>query len=255
LAESRLADAEIALRKATLAAANDVVANRSLVATVKDPTVRIERATNRAAVSRWEVDRLNSEINSIRNTPRTKAQALNDQTAVAKAIEGHEFHFEVRGDRVSFIDVDKLTDLVKADVRLRLKFSLPGQSMAGTVGPVGEFSMAYEMGRALPDGVAELLDRRDASYILRGWEIVPEREGRGEAYENVWQPTAVFARAIRRLDASSATITFWVYPDGFALYNRLRDDLHSRGFLVAARPLPRGTAIRGSPSGSLSAGQ
>ncbi len=47
----------------------------------------------------------------------------------------------------------------------------------------------------------------------------------------------------------------WIYPDGFALYRRLRDDLHARGFTVAARPLPDNMTIRGSPSGSLSAGQ
>jgi hypothetical protein len=47
----------------------------------------------------------------------------------------------------------------------------------------------------------------------------------------------------------------WVYADGFPLYRRLRDELHARGFLVAARPLPEGMTIKGSPSGSLSAGQ
>ena len=47
----------------------------------------------------------------------------------------------------------------------------------------------------------------------------------------------------------------WVYPDGFALYRKLRDDLHERGYTVSARPLPEGMAIRGSPAGSVSAGQ
>jgi hypothetical protein len=47
----------------------------------------------------------------------------------------------------------------------------------------------------------------------------------------------------------------WIYPDGFELFRKLRDDLHARGFMVAARPLPDGMSIRASPAGSQSAGQ
>ena len=50
-------------------------------------------------------------------------------------------------------------------------------------------------------------------------------------------------------------MTLWVYPDSFTLFRKLREDLQARGYLVAARPLPDGMAIRGSPAGSLSAGQ
>jgi hypothetical protein len=84
---------------------------------------------------------------------------------------------------------------------------------------------------------------------------VPEFDGRGETYEMAFQPAADFARTINRLNPAHATITLWVYPDGFGLYRKLRNELHSRGFLVAARPLPEGMRIRGSPAGSLSAGQ
>jgi hypothetical protein len=50
-------------------------------------------------------------------------------------------------------------------------------------------------------------------------------------------------------------VTFWVYPDSFELYSRLRDELVSSGFSVAGRPLPEGMTIRGSPMGSVSAAQ
>ena len=68
-------------------------------------------------------------------------------------------------------------------------------------------------------------------------------------------PASVYGRITHRINPSTATITLWIYPDGYPLYRRLRDDLHARGFLVAARPLPAGMSIRGSPGGSLSAGQ
>lgn len=255
VAESRLADAEIALRKATLASAADAAEARGLAFHVRDPSARIERATNRATRAKWEAERLRKEADALAQAPRPKAQPLRDKGAVAMPVDGKEYHFEVRGDRVAFIDIDKLTEMVKAEVRLRVRMNLRNRAFDGVVGPVGDFSMKYEMSSALPDAVADLLDRREVTYQLRGWEIEPDRPVRGETYETAWTPGASFSRAIGRLNPERASVTLWIYPDGFALYRRLRDDLHARGFLVSARPLPEGMAIRGSPGGSLSAGQ
>ena len=109
---------------------------------------------------------------------------------------------------------------------------------------------------ALPAGFDDLLDRRGSlSYELRGWEVIPTFDVRGETYDAARRPVSEFSRAISRLNPDHSTVTMWIYPDGFALYRRLRDDLHARGFTVAARPLPDNMTIRGSPSGSLSAGQ
>lgn len=256
VAESRLADAGRDLRAAAIASAADLAASRSLAANVKDPTARIERATNRVTLARWEARKLGAEVVALAKTPRTKARPLVDQAAVARPIDdGKEFHFEVRRDRVAYVDVEGMSELVKTDVRLRVKLAIPGQTIGGKVGPVGDFSMRYEMGPSLSGPLAELLDARQVSYQLQGWEIVPEHPSRGVAYESAWGPGSEFGRVIRRLNPASATITLWIYPEGFPLYRRLRDDLHAKGFLVAARPLPEGMAIRGSPVGSLSAGQ
>jgi len=78
------------------------------------------------------------------------------------------------------------------------------------------------------------------SFDLRGWELIPEFEGRGETYETACQPFSEYARAINRLSPSHATITMWVYADGFPLYRKLRDDLHARGFLVPHGRSPKG---------------
>jgi hypothetical protein len=255
VAEVRLADAEIALRKASLASAAGVAEGRGLAYRVRDPSARIERANNLAARTEWESKRIEQEIAALADVPRPKARPLRDKGAVARPVDGKEYHFEVRGDRVSPLDIEKLTELVKAEARLHLRMNVRGRPFGGTVGPVGEFSMRYEMAPDLPMAVAEALGSREISYGLRGWEIVPESANRGETYERAREPMSSYARAVGRLNPSRATITFWIYPDGFALYRRLRDDLHARGFLVAARPLPEGMTIRGSPGGSLSAGQ
>ena len=172
------------------------------------------------------------------------------KNAVAKPTDGTEYHFEVRRNRVSFIDLDRLVEMVKTDARLRLRAG--GQR--GRLGGDGRarsapFSLRYELGRTLPDALADMIDTRESSYNLLGWEIVPEGNNRGEPYEATRSASSTYARAINRLSPGRDTITMWIYPDGFALYRKLRDDLHARGFLVAARPLPEGTAIRGSPVG------
>ena len=146
--------------------------------------------------------------------------------------------------------------MVKTDARIRLRAGGNRGRLAAKVGPVGSFSLRYEMGRNLPDSIAEMIDPRETTYNLLGWEVVPEGPNRGETLRGHPVRTPPSSPGpIHRLSPGRDTITMWIYPDGFALYRRLRDDLHAQGFLVAARPLPEGTAIRGSPVGSLSAGQ
>ena len=50
-------------------------------------------------------------------------------------------------------------------------------------------------------------------------------------------------------------VTFWVYPDSFPAYRRLRDYLYDRDVVVAGRPLPDGTPIASRREGTASRGQ
>jgi hypothetical protein len=254
-AEARAEEAAGRLAEASRQAAADAAAGRTLAMRVRDPSAQIARASSRGGFLRAERDRIKGELIALSQAPRPKAKTLVDRTPVARPAGGDEFHFELRRNRVAFIDLDRLISLVKADAQLRIRVADNARVVGSKVGPVGAFSLQYVLGRTMPDGIAELMERRGMSYDFRGWEVIPEFEGRGETYEATLRPVSDYARAINRLSPASATITMWVYPDGFALYRKLRDDLHARGFLVAARPLPEGMAIKGSPAGSLSAGQ
>ncbi|WP_406700867.1 hypothetical protein V5E97_18935 [Singulisphaera sp. Ch08] len=254
-AEARAEDAAKRLAEATAQAALDASKNRKLALRVRDPSAQLASVTARGGFLRAERDRLKAELGSVAQAPRPKAKSLVEKNPVAKPTGGNEYHFEVRRDRVAFIDLDRLMELVKADAQLRIRLSEGSRVVDSKVGPVGAFSIEYVLGRAMPNGIEELMERHGVNFDLRGWEIIPEFEGRGETYERTLQPISQYALTINRLKPSRATITMWVYPDGFALYRKLRDDLHARGYTVAARPLPEGMAIRGSPAGSLSAGQ
>lgn len=254
-ADARLADAEQALEKATRRAARDLAEGKAIAGKVRDPSARIAAASSKGGFLKGERDRLKNELAALERVPVPKARALMAKTAVAKPTDGTEYHFEVRGNRVSFVDLERLVEMVKSDARMRLRSSGPKGRIGGTVGPVGPFSLRYAMGRSVSDALAEMLDARDATYNLLGWELIPTSPTRGESIEMTRSPTSNYGRALHRLVPGRDTITMWIYPDGFAMYRQLRDDLHAHGFLVAARPLPDGTSIKGSPSGSVSAGQ
>ncbi len=254
-ADARLAQAERALDEASLQVANDLAASKTIASRVRDPSARIASASTKGGFLRGQRDKLKAELAALERIPSPKAKPLLAKNAVSKPTDGAEYHFEVRRDRVSFLDLDRLVDMVKTDARLRLRNGGNRGRLASIVGPVGAFSLRYEMGRALPDAISEVVDLREATYNLVGWEVVPGGENRGETFDGTRGSSSNYSRAINRLNPGRDTVTMWIYPDGFALYRRLRDELHARGFLVAARPLPEGTSIKGSPSGSLSAGQ
>ena len=254
-AEARAKEAAQRLSGAASQATEDSRRSKTLAFRVRDPSARITQVGARLTTLKKERDQLKVEVGALAALPRPKAKVLSNKNPVAKPSDGNESHFEIRHNRVTYIDLDRLMSLVKADAMLRIRLSEGARLVDAKVGPVGAFSLQYVLGRGGLTGIEELMERRGISYDLRGWEVVPNFEGRGEAYEQTRYPFSEFARAINRLNPSKATITLWVYPDGFTLYRRLRDDLQARGFMVAARPLPDGMAIRGSPAGSLSAGQ
>jgi hypothetical protein len=255
-AEARADAAARRLADASARAALDARAARTLGQRVRDPSTRVAQAAANGRFLRAERDKLKGEIATLARAPRPKAKVLSNKNPVARPADGDEHHFEVRRNRVTYIDLDRLLTMVKADAQLRIRLSDGARVVDSKVGPVGAFALEYTLARALPSGLEELMERRGVlNYDLRGWEVVPIFEGRGETYESTRQSVSDFARTINRLSPARSTVTMWVYPDGFALYRKLRDDLQTRGFLVAARPLPEGVPVRGSPGGSVSAGQ
>lgn len=252
-AEARLKDSEEQLQKVQVETASAIEAAKSLGSRIKDPTARIEAAKAKGEKLRAERDKVQAELVSLANRPRPRRKPLIDKSPVARPAKGEEHHFEIHRDRIAFINLPRLMDEVRLDARVQLRMAGRIRPIGGRVGPVGDFAIEYEM---TPDGLEMGMGSASSvSYSLSGWEIVPSQDLRGETLRQATQPASDFSRALSALQPDYDTITLWVYPNGFALYRQVRDLLHQQGFLVAARPLPDGTPIRGSPSGSVSAGQ
>lgn len=253
-AEARTDAAKRALTRAVNQAALDASNARKLAFRARDPSARIARASARGGFIKAERDQLAAEVAELRSLPLPKATSILDKNPVSRPAGGDEYHFELRRGRVSFINLDRLMELAKSDAQVRVRMTDRTGVITSQVGPVGWFSLSYVLGRAT-SGIEELLERQSIRFDLRGWEVVPTAETRGETYEATRNPISEYTRAINRLNPARSVVTMWIYPDSFGLYRRLRDELTARGFSVAARPLPEGMAIRGSPLGSVSAAQ
>lgn len=254
LAESRAAEAKRSLAAASTRAALEAANGKKLAFKVRNPSVQIARASAKGGFLKAEGEKLAKEVAELRSLPLPKPTSLLSKTPVARPAKADEYHFELRRGRISFIDLDRLLELAKSDAQVKLRMADRMGVLSSQVGPVGSFSLAYVLGRA-QSGIEELLERHSIRFDLRGWEIVPAIDGRGETYEATRNPISEYTRAINRLSPGRSVVTMWIYPDSFGLYRVLRDELTDLGFSVAARPLPEGMTIRGSPLGSVSAAQ
>ena len=132
--------------------------------------------------------------------------------------------------------------------------------VADVTPPVGSFRLRYTIARepeATDSGGAHggLSANETFRYGLVAWTAEPVAPVRGETLENALAERSQFRQIVDRLDPEQAAITFWVYPDSFALYRQLREYLYDHNLIVAGRPLPEGMPIASSRQGTRSLGQ
>jgi hypothetical protein len=254
-AEARTDAARKGLEAAANQSALEAAKARKLAFRVRDPSAQIARASARGGFLKAERDKIKTEVASLRSLPLPKATSILSKNPVSRPAGGDEFHFELRRERVSFVNLDRLLELAKSDAQVRLRMADRNGMITSEVGPVEWFSLAYVLGRARP-GIEELMERQSIRFDLRGWEVIPASERRGETYEEATHnPISRYSQTMKRLTPGRSVVTMWVYPDSFGLFRKLRDELNNLGFSVAGRPLPEGMTIRGSPMGSVSATQ
>jgi hypothetical protein len=186
--------------------------------------------------------RVAEEIAALKQAPAAK-QTLRYRTPVSQALQSEELMFECRAGRVALVDVGTLMEEIKKNVRSHRE-PVIGSGYDLTA-PVGPFRLRYRLEQ----------DPTDSRLSLSEWEVEPVTPDRGEPLAAALAPGSAFRKVVDGLDAQQTAVTFWVYPDSFPLYRKLRDLLHERDMVVAGRPLPDGVPIRSTRHGSASRGQ
>lgn len=177
-------------------------------------------------------------------------------TPIGRTVDNDEIHFHLRQGRVACVPIEKLVLMARDDARRKADKLVDHDDLpefTETVGPESGFRFRYTVERydrveQLPGGEAV----RHTGLRITQWTVIPITGQLGEPVDEALAPNSAFRRALAGHPADKTTITLWVYPDSFDAFRLLRKELHQLGFGVAARPLPEGVTIAGSPKGTKS---
>jgi hypothetical protein len=199
-----------------------------------------------------------ADLKNLEARPAPKKE-LRYRTPVSRTVQADEAFFECRAGRVAYIDMPAFLQEVQAGLDGKVDELRTRWKVDAATRPVGAFQLRYVVEReASPvDAVGGAMKPRGDGgfrYGVTGWTVEPVLGLRGEALEVALAPGSQFRRMADALD-STTVVTFWVYPDSFELFRRLRDALYERGLEVAGRPLPEGAPIAASRHGTASRGQ
>lgn len=189
-----------------------------------------------------------SEVAATEKQPNRVEQLQHRITPVSRVISENEseLHFRCQGRVVAVVPIEELVERMKGQMERQRDVILRLKKYSGSVGPVRGWNLNYVIETQQQLGMV----RASVSQF----ELLSESDLAGEQSDVALHPNSAFRNELRKAEPGS-TITFWVYPDSFVLFRKLQALAHREGFTVAARPLPEGTPIMGSPNGSRSAAQ
>ncbi|MEZ6057403.1 MAG: hypothetical protein R3C01_11945 [Planctomycetaceae bacterium] len=226
------------------------------------------RRAAQAAAQRQELLEIQADIESTRNQLSLLRQNLNEasseptakviehrMTPVGRLVEGKELHFRLERGRVTHVPIDDLAAELGNQIQRQRSIILRTSAYQGSVGPIDGYVMEYRIERARASLEDEL---KVGSQMIRmsvsQWTLLPQPGLVGETAQQAMQRDSEFYRTLLT-SGPTTTLTFWTYPDSFALHRELQQFAQRHGYQVAARPLPEGVPIAGSPNGSKSIAQ
>lgn len=216
-----------------------------------------QRAELEAAAER---ERLSAEIARLQ-TLAAAAEESRDEvvevsslpTPVSQEVNGRELHFHLHGGRIAFVPIEELVQQFKQQAGDQARRRTSAVEILDEIGPIEGFRMRYRLVRS--DVMSAFGGKAGSVVQLVKWEVEPERPAIGEPLDVALQSGSAFRRRLDQASPESAVATIWVYPDSFAEFRRLKQALYELGYSTAARPLPEGVLIAGSPEGTRSAAQ
>jgi hypothetical protein len=203
-------------------------------------------------------EKLTEELHALEKLPPLK-KTLHYRTPVSQLVDSEEWHFECQNGRVTFINIAAFVALIKRDLDENGKMLRDRWEVSNETETIGDFRMAYTFQRsksALDNAFGAASPAANMGYSIGvSWKLEPVVPDRGETIEAALKEGSAFHRVVDGLPRDQAVVTFWVYPDSFAVYRQLRDYLADRDITVAGRPLPMGFPVSSSPDGTASRGQ
>ena len=237
-----------------LAATEDEINQQRSQLTKSDNT----RHSLRSAIktTKQKLEDLHIEHISAATNETTVVNLEHFPTPIGRSVFGREVHFQLLNGRVTYLPIDALFKEARAQARQKVWKLDKLPEATETVGPKLGFHMRYTLEKIpLPREVRMETGRTGFMVRSKLWELIPTSMQLGETLEEALDNNSELRGQLATMDPDSTTITLWTYPDSFAMFRSLKKELYTLGFDAAARPLPKGVRIAGSPSGSRSTAQ
>lgn len=176
-------------------------------------------------------------------------------TPLAKTVFGQERNFRLAQGRIAYVPIDEFVTRLRAEAKRKTWKLENARQTTEIMGPIHGFQMQYNLERVervirSPNGPVQR-----SMVNLAGFVLLPVRDGLGEPLGVALGTDSEFQQRMAAYDPEETTITIWTYPDSFDEFRQVKEYLWKRGFVTAARPLPEGYPIGGSPDGSRSVSQ
>ena len=200
------------------------------------------------ATAKVELDRLELERQqTARPAEPQTIQIESFPTPIGKTVEGKEAHFQLLGGRLVYVPLDVFKDKLYDRLREHARNTENGADVVDTLGPIGGFRLRYTLEKfETPRGIVA-----QVAHL----EMLPVSSQLGEPVDTALAKKSQFRDKLEMMSPRQYTITVWTYADSFAEYRRLKKELYSMGYPVAARPLLPGMPIAASPQGSKSSAE
>jgi hypothetical protein len=200
------------------------------------------------------------ELASMQTTPvsftKPKPHVLEHlPTPMARTVFGTEIHFRLLNHRLTYVPFEEVKQRFLADARYQLpkmkdtpraEFSLP---------EVAGFGARYILRRSESEVETRAGTQKHSGTELELIYLIDVEPNLGQPMAQALGPASEFRGRIAACRPQNTTVTVWVYPDSFDDFRALKAELFRLGFLTAARPMPMGEPIAGSPSGHRSSAE
>lgn len=205
--------------------------------------------------SRVELARLKEQIESVAAATTHTQVIKNRATPIAKTVFGNEEHFRLKGGRLTYVPISGMTARLKRDAKNKLWKLGNTDEVTEIIGPEGGFTMKYTLQRVQRRVNTDEGPRVARMIELKRFVMVPQSSELGEPVEEALASGSAFERQLARMRPDETTVTIWTYPDSYGDFRDVKERLFQAGFTAAARPLPGGYPIGGSPNGTKSAAE
>ena len=235
---------------------------QSIEAKLKTKKEELATETQEQLNLQSHVRQVSAQIEDLRR--KTRSIGLNEKTPIelehlpsplAKTVFGKEVHFRLKNGRILYVPLNELTDQLRDEIQKKMWKLKDRSHITETIGPNQGFHLQYTLRRRTitQDTNQGPVVRQMAE--LAKFTLIPISDELGEPFDEALREGSQFRQVIASLRPEATVVTVWTYPDSYGQFRNLKSWLFDRSFATAARPLPDGQPISGSPAGSRSAAQ